>query len=335
MSPKVDSKVSVPTRSAWSRDVGPNTSGVTYSRRSYYYDREFSDSIVRPTDDFESFPASGAILRRGGTRGADGGRHVGIEIKVEDPFTRSRILQSAGGDDDESDDDEFPRVLESQSRAFAGAQLNVPAPSPAATTPDPGLTIAGLNLQDIGQGIVIAADIFVRLSEAYQRIRDREASGYEGAEDDEDDDDELFGLDIDPCHLEAGPPRRPRRLSRSSPSPARKNTPRRPRGGAAASGASDGTQGHTDSYSGDATVNATRTRSLLPPLSAAKRVCYYLIATAILGIAASFGIAVWWALSRGDASAGFTIGGYVIAVDALVVAIAGIVHRPGCRCWKP
>ncbi|KAI1347217.1 hypothetical protein F5Y01DRAFT_295774 [Xylaria sp. FL0043] len=311
MSPKVDrSKASAV--SAWSRDVRPNTAGVTYSRRSYYYDREFSDSIVRPTD--PDLPSSESLVRQRNaiqSRRGGAGRPVKFPFfsasrlsgQVEDPFTRGRVLQSASGAGDEENGIEL--------------QARVPV---AAADEETGLNIAGLDVQAIARGIVFAADVFVRVAEAYQRVRD-------------DDQASESDVDTDPCHLEDGPPRRSRRASRALPE-------RDPRGrftspqlalatAAAAIDASDETQGRSRS------THTTATRALpAPPLSAAKRVCYYLIATAVFGIAASFAIAVWWAVSQGDASAGFTIGGYIIAVDALLVAIVGVVHRPGCRCWK-
>ncbi|KAI0799510.1 hypothetical protein GGR55DRAFT_476866 [Xylaria sp. FL0064] len=312
MSPKVDSS-KVSTVSAWSRDVRPNTSGVTYSRRSYYYDREFSDSIVRPTDSDLTSSSDGftwksdathSVVRRIEVKAssASTSRLSPLSRRVEDPFTRGRVLQSASGGDDEN-----------------GIELQARVPVAAADS-ESGLNIAGLDVQTIARGIVFAADVFVHMAEAYQRIRD-------------DDEASESDVDTDPCHLEAGPPRRSRRASRALPK-------RDPRGrftssrhtlatAVAAVGASDGTQGCTSN------TQTTATRALpAPPLSAVKRVCYYLIATAVFGIAASFGMAVWWALSQRDASAGFTIGGYIIAVDALLVAIVGVVHRPGCRCWK-
>ncbi|KAI1272634.1 hypothetical protein F5Y07DRAFT_379375 [Xylaria sp. FL0933] len=313
MSPKVDSS-KVSAVSAWSRDARPNASGVTYSRRSYYYDREFSDTIVRPASPDYLLGSDGLASNSDATHSVvRSGRQVESRVssagasrlsrRVEDPFTRGRVLQSAsGGGDEESG-------IELQSR--------VPV---AAADSESGLNIAGLDVQVIARGIVFAADVFVRVAEAYQRVRD-------------DDQASESDVDTDPCHLEAGPPRRSRRASRALPkrdSRGRFTSSRHALASAATEiGASDETQGRSRSTH----TSATRTLPA-PPLSAAKRVCYYLIATAVFGIAASFAIAVWWAVSQGDASAGFTIGGYIIAVDALLVAIVGVVHRPGCRCWK-
>ncbi|KAI1295103.1 hypothetical protein F5Y03DRAFT_410666 [Xylaria venustula] len=296
------------------------------------WSRDFSDSIVRPTDDFKIFPAErfAAVSRRHGYHHGEG-TVVAVEGvkpaapvgRYGDPFTRGRILQSAGDIDDENQRDE--RRVCAPARSQSQSYVPVPvirAQAQADLEPEPG--ISGVDVQAIARGIVFAADVFVRMAEVYQRLRDDEASENEGGEDGDDDDD--LGLELDPYHLEAGPPRRCRSVPRASPK-------RKSRGNkltatvAAAIGTPDETQGRTGS---DYAI-AMRT---LSPLSAAKRVCYYLIATAILGIAASFGIAMWWALSQGDASTGFTMAGYVIAVDALVAAIVGVVHGPGCRCWK-
>ncbi|KAI0549518.1 hypothetical protein F4679DRAFT_264161 [Xylaria curta] len=394
MSPKTDSETNVLTRTAWSRDVKPNTSGVTYSRRSYYYDREFSDSIVRPTDRFEGslsgglneeydhtqFPSAGELhylsLRGISKRQNEDTITRSCESsdwQFEDPFQSGRVLQSASAgriskqqyedtftrppksvrrqspfdrscilecaSATAADDDDGVHALQDGSppesaQALSGAHSQVPTVT-VPTASDPELTVAGLDLQTIAQGIVVAADVLVRITEAYQRIRD--SDGYGGANDDDATDDEIFGLNPDPYHLEAGPPRQLRSLSRVPPPrnlPARKIVAQRTQVATSfttrAASPMNGTQGNT----GCQTNNATTTRSILPPLPAGQRVCYYLIATVFFGVLASFGLALWWAQSRRDVSAGFTIGGYVIAVDALVVAVVGVVHRPGCRCWK-
>ncbi|KAI0539339.1 hypothetical protein GGR58DRAFT_464694 [Xylaria digitata] len=344
MSPKVDSRASEPARSAWSRDVRPNTSGVTYSRRSYFYEREFSDSIVRPTDNNSldatlfSLPHESVGYRskkeshseRKSAQRSANGRFIPRKEFV-DPFTRGRVLQSAGDDDD--DDDQSSSCsgsYELQGRVPIGlrAQARVTA-TPADS--EPRSAIAGLDVQALAQGIVFAAGVLVRITETYRRIRDIEENNREGENEGADG---FLGLDLDPYHLEAGPPRRSRPTSPRQSLPARKTTPRRAlhaNTSTVLAVTSEGTQGHT----GDVGIaTPTQTKALLPPPPASKRVCYYLIAAVIFGIAASFGIAVWWAQSQRDVSAGFTIGGYIIAVDALVVAIFSGVHMPGCRCWK-
>ncbi|KAI0194696.1 hypothetical protein EV127DRAFT_508962 [Xylaria flabelliformis] len=370
MSPKADSETNVLTRTAWSRDVRPNT-GVTYSRRSYYYDREFSDSIVRPTDRSEGSLSGRSTATRYREQGLGlneeydhtfsppvGARNgsflrAGINSKrqyedtitrpressgwFEDAFQRGRVLQSASTDDDDDDDDEGVYALQDCSppkpaQALSGIHSQVPT---VAVPPEsePGLAVAGLDLQTIAQGIVVAADVLVRITEAYQRIRDSDGYGGGGSSNDDAADDEFFGLNLDPYHLEAGPPRQLRSLSRIPPLrtlSARKTVAQRAQ--VATSSATRTTSPREDTSC--QSTNATTTKSILPPLPAGKRVCYYLIATVIFGVLASFGLALWWAQSQADVSAGFTIGGYVIAVDALVVAVVGVVHRPGCRCWK-
>ncbi|TRX97366.1 hypothetical protein FHL15_001644 [Xylaria flabelliformis] len=356
------------TRTAWSRDVRPNNSGVTYSRRSYYYDREFSDSIVRPTDRSESslsgrstatryreqglglneaydhtfFPPVGARSDLSPSAGRIAKRQYEDTITrhrkssdwFDNAFQRGRVLQSAGTDDD--DDDEGVYALQDCSppkpaQALSGIHSQVPT---VAVPPEsePGLAVAGLDLQTIAQGIVVAADVLVRITEAYQRIRDSDGYGG-GSSNDDAADDEFFGLNLDPYHLEAGPPRQLRSLSRIPPLrtlSARKTVAQRAQVAASSATRTASPQEDTSCQS----TNTTTAKSILPPLPAGKRVCYYLIATVFFGVLASFGLALWWAQSQADVSAGFTIGGYVIAVDALVVAVVGVVHRPGCRCWK-
>ncbi|KAI1258677.1 hypothetical protein F5Y18DRAFT_434040 [Xylariaceae sp. FL1019] len=77
------------------------------------------------------------------------------------------------------------------------------------------------------------------------------------------------------------------------------------------------------------TMKAQRLR-----LAPSKRVCYYLIATIVLGLTSSFALALWWSHSVGDVSAGFTVGSYVVAIIALLLAAAGVFHAPRCRCWE-
>ncbi|KAI0875371.1 hypothetical protein GGS24DRAFT_455450 [Hypoxylon argillaceum] len=325
MSPKVDGKASAPAR-AWSRDVRPDSAGVTYSRRSYYYDREFSDSIVPPTDTFER-------------ASPDGRRAVPLRIvgpllwspppqyevaesagRYRDPFAVGRVLQSAsGGSNDEYELQDRGPVK--APRVPLGVQ---PQASPAADSSTPvdaerRLTIAGLDVRTIAQGIVVVADALVRIAETYQRIQDEEGDG---------EDDELagLGLDLDPCHLEAGPPRRGRRIS-----PAPKTTTGQRRALMATTSAAARAASAVRGQRSTVATAEVEPSSLPPPAS--KRVCYYLVATVAFGVVASFGIALWWAQSQGDASAGFTIGGYVIAVVALAVAVVSLVHRPSCQCW--
>ncbi|KAI0101798.1 hypothetical protein GGR51DRAFT_528529 [Nemania sp. FL0031] len=157
MSPKVDSsKASVVTRSAWSRDVRPNTAGVTYVRRSYYYDREFSDSIIPPTTtgDFERFAPEGFTTVRprsgrqsqGARRGGGAERHVlESDERWVDPFTRGRVLQSASGGG--GDGDEYESVFELQDCGpNRPAQAPSSAQSQASIDTDTTLADSDLNL---------------------------------------------------------------------------------------------------------------------------------------------------------------------------------------------
>ncbi|KAI0503154.1 hypothetical protein F5B22DRAFT_563206 [Xylaria bambusicola] len=354
MSPKIDSSRIGSATAAWSRDVRPNAAGadggVTYSRRSFYYDREFSDSIVvaRSTngDDGSRLLTSYASdfsyepRRRYPTRllKKDEDNDRDEEERKANEFMRGRVLQSSQGIVVPKDYSGATRYgLES-----SPPQVAPPSPSSFSTRSSViasstrvdedeeeeefgrGLKIAGIDAKTIA---TVAAEIVVLGLKGYQHyqrfqpLRENRANG--GSSDVDDGEQSGSGFDLDPYYLEAGPPRRhPQRLSPSRHSPARKFSRRRV-------DASEEAQEHTSDCADGATSS-----SLLPPLSAAQRVCYYLIGAVLFGIVASFVVAVWWARSQGDTSAGFTIGGYVIAVDALIVAIGGLVHIPGCRCWK-
>ncbi|KAI0455734.1 hypothetical protein F5B21DRAFT_180060 [Xylaria acuta] len=82
----------------------------------------------------------------------------------------------------------------------------------------------------------------------------------------------------------------------------------------------------------DSTIAANTSPVTLPQN---KRPCYYLLGGLSIGLVTSLALALWWARSRGDLSAGFTLGSYVVGVDALVVAAAAVFHAPSCRCWIP
>ncbi|KAI0438893.1 hypothetical protein F4803DRAFT_533357 [Xylaria telfairii] len=349
MSPKTDSETKVFNRTAWSRDIRPNASGVTYSRRSYFYDREFSDSIVRPTDNFESSPSGYSTATRYQEHSSGfNERHENISTprsvaqsklfqtagrrskrqyediptrpressdwRSEDPFQRGRVLQSASaGDHDNNGVHELQNCTPPLSaQAPSRVQSQVPIAAVPAE-PEPRWTIFSLDKRTLAKGFVVGMDTAVYINEMF-----RDSGEHEGSSEDDG---------ADPYHLEAGPPRRlrPSKVPPRRTLAARKTTTQ---SGLRVTSIMDETQGNSDSQN----CNATTTRSLLLP--AGKRVCYYLIATVVFGVLASFGLALWWAQSQGDVSAGFTIGGYVIAVDALIVAVVSVVHKPGCRCWK-
>ncbi|KAI1179508.1 hypothetical protein F4777DRAFT_532842 [Nemania sp. FL0916] len=348
------------TPSSWSRDVNPDTS-VTYSRRSYYYDREFSDSIVRPTDFDQHLYQTTA------------GEYASPWLKFRPPrreypaeqasrrFIRGRVLQSASGGGEDDDDDD--QVYELQDRGPATVmQIHSPVQSSSATSavvaggarsdrttrlasPEYESPFAGLDIQKVAQGIVAVTDLLVRFHETYQRIRDREeekGKEKERESDDNGDDDnsnywESAGVYLDPYYLEAGPPRQsragaPRRVLSAGKNAVIDSPPTASTSTSSAASVApsiDPAQGHAS----DNDTTTAQASIPLPPLPARKRVCYYLIASVFLGVVASFGISLWWAQSRADVSAGFTAGGYIIAVNALLVAVVGMVHRPTCRCW--
>ncbi|KAI1185595.1 hypothetical protein F5B17DRAFT_407327 [Nemania serpens] len=104
----------------------------------------------------------------------------------------------------------------------------------------------------------------------------------------------------------------------------------------------DGIQESREAAGGYPSIDTNRTittsRSLASRFAAAlpgnKTPCSYLFAAAVIGIILSFALAIWWWRSQNDLSGGFTLGSYIIAVDALVVAVAGKFHAPNCRCRK-
>ncbi|KAI1182717.1 hypothetical protein F5B17DRAFT_171404 [Nemania serpens] len=297
-----------------------------HKRQPYYHDEgEHTESLVRhgrPSQRPDRRPAGPWVLESA--------------RRPEDPFTRGRVLQSGGGANNSGHD--YGPVYELQNCAPGKpAQTRPDVRSQTSTTTaveaehsEPGLTIAGVDLQTLGRGIVVAAYVFGRIAEEYQRQTDREENG-EGGEEGDEDEDEFLGLDIDPFYLEAGRPRRYRPLPPRRNFSARKATT--PRALIPGTATTAGTSEHA-STQGSNSITA-QAKPSLAPLPVSKRVCYHLIAAVVFGVVASFGVALWWARSQGDVSAGFTIGSYAIAVDALVVAVFGLVHRPRCRCWEP
>ncbi|KAI1165413.1 hypothetical protein F5B18DRAFT_168882 [Nemania serpens] len=320
MSPAVDNEAAVRRI-----DVGSRA----YKRQSYYHEGGEHEGglgrVSEPPQIRARRPAKAQAL--------------GSARRLKDPFTRGRVLQSASADD--SGDDSAP-VYELQNYAPTKPAQTPPdvrsqtsATTVAAEHSEPGLNIAGVDLQTLGRGVLVAAYIFGRIAEAYQRHTDDEEIG-EGGEEDDEDEDGFLGLDVDPFYLEAGPPRRYRPLPPRRDLSARKTA--RPRalipGTSTTTRVASTTSETSDHASSQDSSITSQARSPLAPLPAGKRVCYHLIGAVVFGVVASFGVALWWAQSQGDVSAGFTIGGYVIAVDALVVAVVGLVHRPRCRCWE-
>ncbi|KAI8625494.1 hypothetical protein F5Y19DRAFT_266986 [Xylariaceae sp. FL1651] len=317
--PKVDSKASLATRSAWSRDAKPNTSSVTYSRRSYHYDREFSDSIVTSSEGFQDFPLyRPAELTIPRSRARD-----------YDLFTRGRVFQSASHGDDGDDRTCHAELPSRPIEELAGSQLQTQMQT-TTSDPEPRPSFAGLDIQHIAQGIIVVTDFLVRMSEIYELARERQADLDAG--DNEDEDEDYLDPSPDPYHLEAGRPRRLRMLPRTPRRSPQIATPTRSRTGTTPNIGGNPpieTQGRRSSASSTTTI-----KTQPPPLPPSKRTCYYLIAGVGVGVAASFALALWWARSQGDVSAGFTLGSYVVAVIALITAAMGMFHAPSCRCWK-
>ncbi|KAI1195814.1 hypothetical protein F5X97DRAFT_230937 [Nemania serpens] len=323
MSPVVDSETAVRKIDLRSR---------AYKRRPHYHDEDEGTQSLRR----HNRPSQRPDRRPSEYRVLESAR------RLEDPFTRGRVLQSAGADDS-GDEDGPAHELQNCAPAKSAQAPSDLQPQASATTAaetehsEPGLAIAGIDLQALGRGVVVAAYIFGRIAKAYQRHTEREGNGGGGENDDDEEEDESLGPDLDPVYLEAGPPRRYRPLPPRRNLSARKTT--RPR--ALIPGASTTTRvnyttagtGEHSSSQGNSSITA-QAKSPLARMPAGKRVCYQLIAAVVFGVVASFGVALWWARSQGDVSAGFTIGSYVIAVDALVVAVFGLVHRPRCRCWE-
>ncbi|KAI3327682.1 hypothetical protein HD806DRAFT_483628 [Xylariaceae sp. AK1471] len=343
MSPKVDSYESVP---AWSRDVRRNTSGVTYSRRSYYYDREFSDSIYRPSDDLERIPAAPenfTLNRRKGRQLQSASGAPLSEDYLADILARGRTFQS-GGDRSNDPSPEYELPAYAPARPAQTDSITQPRPQPqvsAAANSETELDIA--DVISFARGIGIPTNMLDNFMMVYRGISDWEENGYEN--DDRGGRFAGLGLSLDPYHLEAGPPHQLRPLCRAAPRPTlpiQRTIAQRVLFAASSTAAAASAismmnwfQGQTISTSSRATETQTQTQTRsMSSIPHNKKVCYYLIATVALGVMASFGLALWFASTRGDVSAGFTLGGYVIAVDALVAAVVGIIHSPRCQCWK-
>ena len=58
-----------------------------------------------------------------------------------------------------------------------------------------------------------------------------------------------------------------------------------------------------------------------------------IIGSVMLGIL-SLILAIWWSISHDDLSGGFTLGGYVVSVSAVLIGAMGIFHRRKCYCWS-
>ncbi|KAK9782098.1 hypothetical protein SCARD494_13888 [Seiridium cardinale] len=56
--------------------------------------------------------------------------------------------------------------------------------------------------------------------------------------------------------------------------------------------------------------------------------CFYLLAATLFATLGSLLLAIWWSVSHGDVSGGFTMGAYVATVAGLPIAAGGLVHLP-------
>jgi hypothetical protein len=64
------------------------------------------------------------------------------------------------------------------------------------------------------------------------------------------------------------------------------------------------------------------------------QICIILIIGSVtLGIL-SLILAIWWSISHDDLSGGFTLGGYIVSVSAVLIGAIGIFHRRKCHCWS-
>ncbi|KAI1380969.1 hypothetical protein F4677DRAFT_206019 [Hypoxylon crocopeplum] len=63
--------------------------------------------------------------------------------------------------------------------------------------------------------------------------------------------------------------------------------------------------------------------------------CFFLLATAMLLLFASFAISLWWSINQKDVSGGFGMGSYMVGISSLTIGVATYAHRQDCRCWTP
>jgi hypothetical protein len=63
------------------------------------------------------------------------------------------------------------------------------------------------------------------------------------------------------------------------------------------------------------------------------KACVALIILSLMIIMISLILAIWWSVTRNDIQGGCTLGGYMVSISAIIVGIAGLLHRPKCKCW--
>ncbi|KAI8948106.1 hypothetical protein F4801DRAFT_604688 [Xylaria longipes] len=195
----------------------------------------------------------------------------------------------------------FQPIEEPGGEPDTGAQIQVPARSSSNFT--------GIPLQATAQGLIVPIYVLTPVIELLRlmSLREDNASTSEG--------------NVDSPRLEAGEIYNLSQISRSLHQtwPVHSTEPQEDVGG--------------NGYSimqPDSAMSARISPATLPQKT---RPCYYLLGGLSIGIVTSFALALWWARSQDDLSAGFTLGSYLVDVDALVVAAAGVFHAPSCRCW--
>jgi hypothetical protein len=63
------------------------------------------------------------------------------------------------------------------------------------------------------------------------------------------------------------------------------------------------------------------------------KACVLMILLSLIITVVSLVLAVWWSVTRNDIQGGCALGGYVVSVSAVVVGMAGLLHRRKCKCW--
>ncbi|KAI0165781.1 hypothetical protein GGR57DRAFT_497257 [Xylariaceae sp. FL1272] len=175
--------------------------------------------------------------------------------------------------------------------------------------------LTGLSTKSIAKGVVNSLELFMhKLYHGYRTFPEPL--------------DELNNTD-EPWHLESGRSPRPRGSNKRSRSPVSSFSP-------SVAGPTNG-HGVMAMTTSPATIDSNRGSNnegaqLRPHPT--KRMCYYLIATLIIGLTMSFAVALWWTREIGDTATGFKVGSYVVAVCGTALAAAGYFHAPRCRCWK-
>ncbi|KAI1269373.1 hypothetical protein F5Y18DRAFT_422327 [Xylariaceae sp. FL1019] len=241
----------------------------------------------------------------------------------------SNVRRGTQDDDQSSTIDE----LSSDGRIIDSASTRCTLQSASHPRANPEDLQLAPDLQNLARNVVNAVDFLVRVNERYQRYKEFTRANEEGLELEGRDDD--WNLN----NLESGQPRRSitrtLRWGQQSPKPSaiEPESTTSPSVNSIFRSTSATSPAQVPRSLDDETspTIAKIFRSRPPP---SKRPCYYLITTLAAGLISSLVLALWWARSAGDISAGFTVGSYVVAVVALIIAAAGVFHAPRCRCWR-